>query len=100
MRRREFIKLVGGATIAWPHAARAQQAGKLPIIAYMPVPISSPWTAAFVERLRELGWIDGRTIAISIVLRKDVPTASLKLRPSSRSKRLISLWPMEALSPR
>jgi putative ABC transport system substrate-binding protein len=65
MRRREFITLLGGAA-AWPLAARAQQAGKLPTIGFLGSDASSfgPWTAAFVARLRELGWIEGSTIAI------------------------------------
>jgi putative tryptophan/tyrosine transport system substrate-binding protein len=65
MRRREFIATVGGAA-AWPIAASAQQAGKLPTIGFLGADASAfgPWTAAFVARLRELGWIDGRTIAI------------------------------------
>jgi putative tryptophan/tyrosine transport system substrate-binding protein len=67
MKRREFITLLGGAAAAWPFAARAQQAGKLPTIGYLgtAVPLAwSPWTAAFVQRLRELDWIEGRTVAI------------------------------------
>jgi len=65
MQRREFIATVGGAA-AWPIAASAQQPRKLPTIGFLGADASafSPWTAAFVERLRELGWIDGRTIAI------------------------------------
>jgi ABC-type uncharacterized transport system substrate-binding protein len=66
MRRREFITLIGGAA-AWPLAARAQQAGKLPTIGFLGTAASSawgPWTAAFVQRLHELGWIEGRTVAI------------------------------------
>src|SRR3954469_21850164 len=67
MRRREFITLLGTGAIAWPLAARAQQPGKLPTIgflgAYTPS-IQSQWTAAFLMRLRDLGWIDGRTVAI------------------------------------
>ena len=65
MRRRTFIAALGGAA-AWPIAARAQQAGKLPTIGFLGADASafSPWTAAFVARLRELGWIEGRTIAI------------------------------------
>ena len=65
MRRREFITIFGGV-VAWPLSARAQQSGKPPTIGFMGVDTTSwgPWTAAFVERLRELGWIDGRTIAI------------------------------------
>jgi putative ABC transport system substrate-binding protein len=65
MRRRQFITLVGGAC-AYPLAARSQQAGKLPTIGFLGAdPVGfSPWTAAFVARLRELGWIDGRTVTI------------------------------------
>jgi putative ABC transport system substrate-binding protein len=66
MRRREFISLVGGAA-AWPLAARAQQPAKLPTIGFLGANTAlaqSQWTAAFVQRLRELGWIEGRTIAI------------------------------------
>jgi len=66
MRRRDFITLLGGAA-AWPLAARAQQAGKLPTIGYVGggAPISQrAWVDAFVQRLRELGWIDGRNVAI------------------------------------
>jgi len=67
MRRRNFITLLGGAAAAWPLAARAQQPGKLPSIGFLGASTSSNWshwTAAFVQRLRELGWIEGRTIAI------------------------------------
>src|SRR5262245_30947760 len=65
--RREFIAFAGGATFAWPVAARAQQPAKLPTIGFLGS--SSPtvaglWVAAFTKRLRELGWIEGRTIAI------------------------------------
>jgi putative tryptophan/tyrosine transport system substrate-binding protein len=64
--RREFITLLGGAAVAWPLAARAQQRGKLPTIGFLGVDATAwaPWTAAFVSRLRQLGWIEGRTIAI------------------------------------
>src|SRR5215475_2418454 len=66
LQRREFITLLGGAA-AWPVAARAQQPGKLPIIGFLGAGTPSSWnqwTAAFVQRLSELGWIGGRTIAI------------------------------------
>jgi len=67
MRRRDFIKVIAGSAAAWPLAARAQQAGKLPTIGFLGSNASfwTPWTAAFVERLRALGWIEGRTVAIS-----------------------------------
>jgi putative ABC transport system substrate-binding protein len=64
--RREFITLVGGGTVAWPLAARAQQR-KLPIIGFLGGGTSSSWNqwaTAFIQQLRQLGWIDGRTIAI------------------------------------
>ena len=66
MKRRDFITLLGGAA-AWPIAARAQQAGKLPTIGFLGQSTrsaGSEWVAAFVQRMRELGWIEGRTIAI------------------------------------
>jgi putative ABC transport system substrate-binding protein len=66
MRRREFITLVGGSALALPLAARAQQPGKLPTIGCLGSDAETwrPWSPAFVQRLRELGWIDGRTVAI------------------------------------
>src|SRR5262245_64213804 len=66
-KRREFLTLLGSAAVGWPLAARAQQARKLLTIGLLfadaPV-IFDPWVTAFVERLRALGWIEGRTIAI------------------------------------
>src|SRR6516165_4811222 len=66
-KRRDFITLLGGAAAAWPLAARAQQTGKPPTIALLgsatPL-VDSQRVAAFVQRLRELGWIDGRNVAI------------------------------------
>jgi putative tryptophan/tyrosine transport system substrate-binding protein len=65
MKRRDFITLLGGAA-GWPLAARAQQAAKLPTIGFLGAEASnwSLWTTAFAARLRELGWSEGRTIAI------------------------------------
>jgi putative ABC transport system substrate-binding protein len=67
MMRREFMSLLGGAT-AWPLSARAQQAGKLPTIGYLGAASPSTatrWVAAFEQRLREVGWLEGRTVAIA-----------------------------------
>jgi putative ABC transport system substrate-binding protein len=67
MRRREFISLLGGATVTWPLGVRAQQPANLPTIGFLVAGTPSShgrWAAALVQRLRELGWIEGRTIAI------------------------------------
>jgi putative tryptophan/tyrosine transport system substrate-binding protein len=66
MTRREFIALLGGTVVAWPLAARAQPS-KTPTVGFLGA--STPaaagqWIAAFAQRLRDLGWIEGRTIAI------------------------------------
>ena len=66
MKRREFITLFGGAAAAWPLAVRTQQTA-MPVIGFLGTGTSSgwsQWTTAFERRLRELGWIEGRSIAI------------------------------------
>jgi putative ABC transport system substrate-binding protein len=65
MRRRAFITLLGGAAATWPLAARAQQP-KLPTIGFLGGDALgwTTWRAAFTKRLHELGWIEGRTVAI------------------------------------
>ena len=67
LRRRQFITLLSGAAAAWPLAARAQQPGKLPTIGFLgqstPV-VESQRLDAFLKRLREVGWLEGRTVAI------------------------------------
>jgi putative tryptophan/tyrosine transport system substrate-binding protein len=61
--RRAFITLLGGAA-AWPFAARAQQPGKLPTIGLLGATTPAAQSQLTVQRLRELGWIEGRTVAI------------------------------------
>ena len=64
--RRKFLATLGGAA-AWPLAARAQQPTKLPTIGFLGTTTPSAWSqwvAAFVQRLRDFGWIEGRTIAV------------------------------------
>src|SRR6185369_6123521 len=67
MKRRAFITLLGGGVIAWPLGALAQQPAKRPIIGFLGAnspAVQARWTEAFVQRLRELGWVEGRNVAI------------------------------------
>ena len=66
MRRREFVTLIVGVAATWPVTTSAQPTGKLPIVGFLGASASgfAPWAAAFVARMRELGWVEGRTIAI------------------------------------
>jgi putative ABC transport system substrate-binding protein len=69
MDRRAFLAGTGAVLLAAPRAAGAQQPGKLPTIGYLGANTPSAESqriAAFVQRLRELGWIEGRTIAIEV----------------------------------
>jgi putative ABC transport system substrate-binding protein len=69
VKRRQFITLLGGSAASWPLVAWAQRAKKLPTVGFLGVASLStwkPWVAAFVQRLRELGWIEGRTVAIEV----------------------------------
>jgi ABC-type uncharacterized transport system substrate-binding protein len=67
--RRKFLATLGGAAATWPLAARAQQSGKLPTIGFLGATTPAgggQLLAAFVQRLRQLGWVDGRNIAIEV----------------------------------
>ena len=67
MRRREFITLVGGAAAAWPLPLRAREPAKRPLIGFLGLntaSVQARWTAAFVQRLSELGWVEGQNVAI------------------------------------
>src|ERR1700681_1511491 len=64
--RRRFISALGGAAVVRPLAVCAQQS-KIPLIGFLGAntpTAQSQWTAAFVQRLRELGWAEGRTVAV------------------------------------
>ena len=66
MRRRDFIAAVGGA-VACPLTARAQQVAKQPTVGFLgsgTLESQGQWVAAFLKRLRELGWVEGRNITI------------------------------------
>jgi putative ABC transport system substrate-binding protein len=67
MLRRKFLTLLGGAAFNGPLEALAQQSGRLPTIGFLGTTTPSSWSnyvPAFEERLRELGWLKGRTVAI------------------------------------
>jgi putative ABC transport system substrate-binding protein len=67
MRRRSFIAGLANIAIAWPIVARAQRLAKRPTIGFLGTNTPAAqerWTAAFVQRLHELGWIEGQTVAI------------------------------------
>ncbi len=67
MKRRSFLGVVGGG--AWSLAARAQQPAKLPTVGFIGAGTPSTygqWVAAFMQQLRERGWIEGRNIAIEL----------------------------------
>ena len=87
MKRRAFIAALGGAA-AWPLAARAQQAAKLPTIAFWVRPrhLTGARGPAFVGRLRELGWTEGRAVAIKNCWAEGAVNAS----PSSFGSRWMS----------
>jgi putative ABC transport system substrate-binding protein len=66
VRRREFITLLSGAAAAWPLMARAQPSKK-PTVGFLgagTAAAAGQWVAAVAQRLRELGWTEGRTVAI------------------------------------
>jgi len=100
--RRQFIFALGGATIAWPLAARAQQSGKLPTIGYLGASTPSLDTqrvGAFVQRLRELGWIEGRTerfaeIAAEFVRLKVDVIVTVGTLPALAAKQATALIPI------
>src|SRR5262249_31163949 len=66
MRRRDFIALIVGASATWPATTFAQQTGRLPTVGFLGASAAgfAPWAAAFAARLRELGWVEGNTVAI------------------------------------
>jgi putative tryptophan/tyrosine transport system substrate-binding protein len=71
MRRREFIRLVGGAAAAWPLIARAQQPDRMRRVGVLMGwsendPQYPSWIAAFIQALAQLGWSDGRNIRIDV----------------------------------
>jgi putative ABC transport system substrate-binding protein len=77
MRRREFLGVLAGAAAAWPVAARAQQSAKMPRVGILsPASSESAGTlAAFRKGIRDLGYVEGATIALDFRLSKGIPDA-------------------------
>jgi len=93
VKRREFITLIGGAAAAWPLAARAQQGERMRRVGFLGTGEASgwqPWIATFMQRLRDLGWSEGRTVAIEFRWARDAASASPRSRRSSSTSRLTS----------
>jgi putative ABC transport system substrate-binding protein len=65
--RRDLITLVGGAAVAWPLAARAQQQAMTRVGVVTIQPRTAPMYAAFDQRLRELGYVEGQNLALDYV---------------------------------
>ena len=74
MKRRAFVTLLGGAAVAWPRAAHAQQPAKVPRVGILSPAASETirTLTAFRERIRELGYVEGQTIALDFRLSKGV----------------------------
>ena len=65
MRRREFITLVGGAAVAWPRAARAQEAGRTYRVGGLSgSPRNAPFVVATFDEIRRFGFIEGQNLMI------------------------------------
>src|SRR5258708_4359294 len=82
MRRREFIALVGGGAVAWPLAARAQQADRMRRVGMLSTltsddPEGQARVAAFRDALQKLGWTDGRNLRIAMITSGASATSSV-----------------------
>jgi putative tryptophan/tyrosine transport system substrate-binding protein len=77
VKRREFVAMLSVASALWPTAIRAQQGDKLRTIALLGdnASVWRPWTAAFVDRIRELGWTEDSDVAIEYRWTEGVPEA-------------------------
>jgi putative ABC transport system substrate-binding protein len=86
MRRREFITLIGGAAVAWPHSARAQQVNRIRHVGML-VGINDPDIKAFQQELERRGWKEGSNIHI------DYRVAPAGAQVQTLAKELVALQP-------
>ena len=102
MRRRDFITLLGGVTVALPFAADAQQPKRLPTVGFLgagTASAGSQWAAAFVQRLRELSWTEDQTIAIEFRWADGHNEHITEIAAESSGSRSMSLSPMGTRQP-
>jgi putative ABC transport system substrate-binding protein len=79
MQRRDLITLIGALATGWPVLTWAQQTTRPPVIGFMGAGTTagwSEWTTAFQQRMRDLGWVEGRKFTIEFVGQKAVSTAT------------------------
>jgi putative tryptophan/tyrosine transport system substrate-binding protein len=101
MKRREFITLLGGAAVAWPLEARAQQAESTPRIGLLwpgDAPPASPRMESFRQGLRALGFVDGQNVAVELRYAQRGPQQLPEL--AADSSRALSLPTYRLSSPR
>ena len=98
IKRREFIAAIGGAVSAWPFAAQAQRAkaATIGLLGTGSAAAQAQWTAAFVQRMRELGGSKAAILRSSIAGAGDAPSAlpSFKLHRTSRPPSTIRTEPV------
>ena len=100
MKRRAFITLLGGAVVTWPLAARAQEAERVRRIGVLVAsgsaddPDIKERYAAFLQRLQQLGWIEGRNVRIDTRWPQAIPTAFASTRRNWPRSRPMSSWPV------
>src|SRR5258707_11154537 len=92
MKRRELLTLLGGAAAAWPLVARAQQAATMPRVGWIAIgtPQGSEFFNAFRQGLRQLGYVEGRSIIIYLrrLERSRARRAELEPGPDPKRARL------------
>jgi len=106
IRRREFISTLGGMAVAWPLAARAQQRERMRRVGVLMGVEDDPQNrlriGAFVQRLRQLGWIEGRNVQIDYRWAVPVPASARRSGDADRIRRsaveLVALAPDVSLT--